>query len=46
MREEAIKYSVDHKVDKNVLNTVAGAARCDLDFDRLMFAHRLCRNEE
>ena len=35
LREEAIKYSVDHKVDKNVLNTVAGAARCDLDFDNL-----------
>lgn len=35
LREEAIKYSVDHKVDKNVLNTVAGAARCDLDVDNL-----------
>ena len=35
LREEAIKYSVEHKVDKNVLNTVAGAARCDLDFDNL-----------
>lgn len=35
LREEAVKYSVEHKVDKNVLNTVAGAARCDLDFDNL-----------
>ena len=35
LREEAIKYSVDHKVDRNIINTVAGAARCDLDFDDL-----------
>ena len=38
LREEAIKYSVDQTVENNVLNTVAGAARCDLEVDTLFQA--------
>ena len=34
-RERAIEYTREHKVDKNVVMTVAGAANCKLDYNAL-----------
>lgn len=34
-KEKAIEYTREHKVDKNVVMTVAGAANCKLDYNAL-----------
>ena len=34
-RERAINYAKEHKVDKSVIMTVAGAANCKMDYDKI-----------
>ena len=34
-KEKVIEYTREHKVDKNVIMTVAGAANCKLDYNAL-----------
>ncbi len=35
IREKAIKYATEHKVEKSVIMTVAGAANCKMDYNML-----------
>lgn len=35
IREKAIKYTVEHKVEKNVILTVTGAGNCKMDYSML-----------
>ena len=35
-REKAINYAREHKVEKSVIVTVAGAANCKMDYNRML----------
>lgn len=35
-REKAINYAREHKVEKSVIMTVAGAANCKMDYNRML----------
>lgn len=34
-KKKAVEYIKEHKVDKSVIMTVAGAAKCEIDYDML-----------
>ena len=35
-REKAINYAREHKIEKSVIMTVAGAANCKMDYNRML----------